>query len=84
MVQAEAWKVIRLIGQANAESKTAWAKAMEWYRKFQPLRRWLIEAYPLLSKLCKEPLGNIDKITVVDSGDGKWCISYLLRQQQMC
>lgn len=66
--QAEA-ESIRLIGQANAESKTAWAKAMEGIGS-SAITTLLIEAYPAIIKASAEPLGNIDKITVVDSGDG--------------
>lgn len=66
MAQAES---IRLIGQAEADSKTAWAEALKQYGD-EAIATLLIEAYPAIVRAAAEPLGNIDKITVVDSGNG--------------
>src|SRR5699024_1834863 len=60
---------IRLIGKAEADSKTAWAEALKQYGD-EAIATLLIEAYPAIVRAAAEPLGNIDKITVVDSGDG--------------
>ncbi|WP_029278518.1 flotillin family protein [Carnobacterium jeotgali] len=66
MAQAES---IRLIGKAEADSKTAWAEALKQYGD-EAIATLLIEAYPAIVRAAAEPLGNIDKITVVDSGNG--------------
>lgn len=61
---------IREIGNAEAESKTALAKALKEYGQ-EAIATLMIEAYPEMIRAASEPLSNIDKITVVDSGDGK-------------
>ena len=66
MAQAES---IRLIGKAEADSKTAWAEALKQYGD-EAIATLLIEAYPAIVRAAAEPLSNIDKITVVDSGNG--------------
>ena len=61
---------IREIGKAEAESKTALAQALKEYGQ-EAIATLMIEAYPEMIRAVSEPLGNIDKITVVDSGNGK-------------
>lgn len=61
---------IRQIGQAEAESKTALAEALKQYGK-EAIATMMIEAYPEMIRAASEPLSNIDKITVVDSGNGQ-------------
>lgn len=61
---------IREIGKAEAESKTALAKALKEYGQ-EAIATLMIEAYPEMIRAVSEPLGNIDKITIVDSGNGQ-------------
>lgn len=60
---------IRAIGTAQAEAKEKLAKAFEQYGE-QAIMTLLIEAYPEMIRASAEPIGNIDKITVIDSGSG--------------
>ena len=66
IAQAES---IRQVGNAEAESKKALADALEQYGE-AAIATLLIEKYPEIVRAASEPLGNIDKITVVDSGNG--------------
>lgn len=61
---------IRQIGNAEAESKKQLADAFKQYGE-AAIVSLIIEKYPEIVRAASEPLSNIDKITVVDSGNGQ-------------
>lgn len=61
--------VIREQGLAEAEAKTQIAKAFELYGK-AAIMDMVLDMLPVYAKEIAQPLGNIDKITVVDTGSG--------------
>jgi len=63
------------------ESKTAWAKAMEGIEVQAITTMADLKLTHLLSKHLQNQLGNIDKITVVDSWKTAMVHQLLLRQQ---
>lgn len=62
--------VIRLKGHAEAEAKRKIAEAFEMYGKAATLDM-IVNMLPEYAKQIAAPLGNIDKITVVDTGGGE-------------
>ena len=62
--------VIREQGFAEAEAKTQIAKAFELYGK-AAIMDMVLDMLPVYAKEIAQPLGNIDKITVVDTGSGE-------------
>ena len=63
--------VIRQQGLAEAEAKTKIAEAFELYGQ-AAIMDMVLDMLPIYAKEVAKPLGNIDKITVVDtSGDSK-------------
>lgn len=60
---------IRSIGIAEAEAKTALAEALKQYGE-AAIATLLIEKYPEIVRASAEPMSNIDKITVIDGGNG--------------
>lgn len=62
--------VIRLKGLAEAEAKQKLAEAFEKFGQAAVLDI-LVKMMPELAGRIAEPLGNIDKITVVDTGNGE-------------
>lgn len=60
---------IKAIGTAQAEAKEKLAIAFEKYGQ-QAIISQLIEAYPQIIAESSKQIGNIDKITVIDSGSG--------------
>ncbi|MBO1910677.1 flotillin family protein, partial [Microvirga sp. 3-52] len=62
--------IIRLKGLAEAEAKRKIAEAFEQYGQAAMLDM-VIEMIPEYAKQIASPLGNIDKITVVDTGGGE-------------
>lgn len=60
---------IRAIGKAEAEAKEALAEALKQYGE-AALATLLIEKYPEIIKAAADPISNIDKITVIDGGNG--------------
>ncbi|MFN3366062.1 MAG: flotillin domain-containing protein, partial [Exiguobacterium mexicanum] len=67
--EAEA-EIIRLTGLAEAEAKQKIAEAFEQYGQAAILDM-VVKMLPDYAKQIAAPLGNIDKITVVDTGSGK-------------
>ncbi|WP_221566741.1 flotillin family protein [Alkalihalobacillus sp. TS-13] len=63
-------EVIRLKGLAEAEAKQKIAEAFEQYGQAAMLDM-IINMLPSYAKEIASPLGNIDKITVVDTGSGE-------------
>lgn len=64
-------EVIRQQGLAEAEAKTKIAEAFELYGS-AAIMDMVLDMLPIYAKEIASPLGNIDKITVVDtSGEGK-------------
>ncbi len=61
--------VIREQGLAEAEAKTQIAKAFELYGE-AAIMDMVLDMLPTYAKEIARPLGNIDKITVVDTGSG--------------
>jgi len=61
--------VIREQGLAEAEAKTQIAKAFELYGE-AAVMDMVLDMLPTYAKEIASPLGNIDKITVVDTGGG--------------
>lgn len=61
--------VIRQQGLAEAEAKTKIAEAFELYGQ-AAIMDMVLEMLPTYAKEVAKPLGNIDKITVVDTGGG--------------
>ena len=59
--------VIRQQGLAEAEAKTKIAEAFELYGQ-AAIMDMVLEMLPVYAKEVAKPLGNIDKITVVDTG----------------
>ncbi|HDT7378047.1 flotillin family protein [Enterococcus faecalis] len=68
LAEAEANKT-RLTGQAQAEAKQKIADAFKEYGEAAVLSM-VMEMLPQLMKEAAQPLGNIDKISVVDTGAG--------------
>ena len=68
LAEAEANKT-RLTGQAEAEAKQKIADAFKEYGEAAVLSM-VMEMLPQLMKEAAQPLGNIDKISVVDTGAG--------------
>lgn len=62
--------VIRLKGLAEAEAKRKIAEAFEMYGQAATLDM-IVNMLPEYAKQIASPLGNIDKITVVDTGGGE-------------
>ena len=62
--------VIRLKGLAEAEAKRKIAEAFEMYGQAATLDM-IVNMLPEYAKQIAAPLGNIDKITVVDTGGGE-------------
>src|SRR5690625_3258194 len=62
-------EVTRQKGLAEAEAKTKIAEAFELYGK-AAIMDMVLDMLPLYAKEVAKPLGNIDKITVVDTGGG--------------
>lgn len=62
--------VIRLKGLAEAEAKRKIAEAFEMYGQAAVLDM-IVRMLPEYAKQIASPLGNIDKITVVDTGGGE-------------
>ncbi|HHU20422.1 MAG TPA: flotillin family protein [Bacilli bacterium] len=60
-------EVIRQRGLAEAEAKTKIAEAFELYGQ-AAIMDMVLEMLPVYAKEVAKPLGNIDKITVVDTG----------------
>ncbi|WP_301108880.1 flotillin family protein [Sporosarcina sp.] len=67
--EAEA-DIIRLKGLAEAEAKRKIAEAFEFYGQAAMLDM-IVNMLPEYAKEIASPLGNIDKITVVDTGGGE-------------
>lgn len=67
--EAEA-DAIRLRGQAEAEVKNALAEALAKYGE-SAIATLLIENYSEIVRAAAEPISNIEKITVIDGGNGK-------------
>src|SRR5690625_10256 len=63
-------EVILQQGLAEAEAKTKIAEAFELYRK-AAIMDMVLDMLPLYAKEVAKQLGNIDKITVVDTGGGE-------------
>ena len=61
--------VIRQKGLAEAEAKTKIAEAFDLYGK-AAIMDMVLDMLPTYAKEIASPLGNIDKITVVDTGGG--------------
>lgn len=78
IAQAEAQKakgiaeadVIKLKGLSEAEAKQKIAEAFELYGQ-AAIMDMVLKMLPVYAKEVASPLGNIDKITVVDTGSGK-------------
>ncbi|MBG9453379.1 membrane protein [Lysinibacillus sphaericus] len=62
--------IIRLRGLAEAEAKRKIAEAFEYYGQAAVLDM-IVRMMPEYAKELASPLGNIDKITVVDTGGGE-------------
>ena len=62
--------IIRLRGLAEAEAKRKIAEAFEYYGQ-APVLDMVVRMMPEYAKELASPLGNIDKITVVDTGGGE-------------
>src|SRR5690606_26077923 len=62
--------IIRLKGLAEAEAKRKIAEAFEMYGQAATLDM-IVNMLPEYAKQIAAPLGNIDKITVVDTGGGE-------------
>ena len=62
--------IIRLRGLAEAEAKRKIAEAFEYYGQAAVLDM-VVRMMPEYAKELASPLGNIDKITVVDTGGGE-------------
>ncbi|MGE7688881.1 flotillin family protein [Lysinibacillus sp. NPDC097214] len=62
--------IIRLRGLAEAEAKRKIAEAFEYYGQAAVLDM-IVRMMPEYAKELASPLGNIDKITVVDTGSGE-------------
>ncbi|WP_408020089.1 flotillin family protein [Sporosarcina obsidiansis] len=62
--------IIRLKGLAEAEAKRKIAEAFEFYGQAAVLDM-IVRMLPEYAKEVASPLGNIDKITVVDTGSGE-------------
>ena len=62
--------IIRLRGLAEAEAKAKIAEAFEHYGQAAVLDM-IVKMIPEYAKQLASPLGNIDKITVVDTGSGE-------------
>lgn len=62
--------IIRLRGLAEAETKRKIAEAFEYYGQAAVLDM-IVRMMPEYAKELASPLGNIDKITVVDTGGGE-------------
>lgn len=63
-------KVIKEKGLAEAEAKDAIAEAMKKYGE-AAMAEMIIKQFPEIAKAIAYPLGNIEKLTVIDSGSGK-------------
>jgi flotillin len=66
--KAEAEK-LRMLGQAEAESLKAKAKAFETYNQ-AAIYQMILEKMPELASAVSEPLSKLDKIVMIES-DGK-------------
>ena len=60
---------ILAIGEAEAKAKEALANALKQYGEAAILTM-LIEKYPDIVRAAAEPISNIDRITVIDGGNG--------------
>ena len=67
--EAEA-AAIQAKGIAEAEAMEKKAEAMKKYGQAAMLEM-IIKTLPEMAKAVAEPLSSIDKITIIDSGDGK-------------
>ncbi len=69
----------RKLGEAEADAMAAKAEAFKSYNE-AAVYQMVVEKLPELAKAISEPMSRIDKMVVVDGGDGKSGVTHLTRQ----
>ena len=69
----------RKLGEAEADAMAAKAEAFKSYNNAATYQM-LLEKLPELAKAVSEPMSRIEKMVVIDSGDGKSGVTHITRQ----